>query len=481
MAQEFKLPDLGEGIESGDVVQVLVKEGDVIQPQQAVMEIETDKAVLEVPCPIGGKVTKVHIQQGQKAKVGSTILTIEGDGQAGAAPAAASGTVKEPAGKAQAQKEEDQRDTSKAGEVAEAVGDKKPKPAPARRPPGRKEVAAQKEPAPEPEEPAESPEDRTLRGAPAAPPKAAAPPTSHEPIAAGPATRRLARELGVDLKAVADTRPGGRLTEDDVKAYVRGEMGATREAVEGGPPVKEPPLPDFSQWGTVERAPLSSLNRKSAEHVAMAWSVAPHVTQFDEADITALEVLRKRYRERGPGSEVKLTVTAFVLKAVTVALKMQPTFNASIDMAAGEIVLKKYYSIGVAVDTDAGLIVPVIRDVDQKRVLEIAGELEDVAERTRKRKIKLEELQGGTFTVTNLGGIGGTAFTPIINHPEVAILGLARSRQVPILRDGQLAEKTVLPLCLSYDHRVVNGADGARFLRKVASLLEDPEMLLLEG
>jgi pyruvate dehydrogenase E2 component (dihydrolipoamide acetyltransferase) len=225
---------------------------------------------------------------------------------------------------------------------------------------------------------------------------------------------------------------------------------------------------------------MSSLQRKSAEHVTLAWS-APHVTQFDVADITALESLRKRYKQRGPGSEVKLTVTAFVLKAAAAALKAHPTFNSSLDSSTNELVLKHYYHIGVAVDTEAGLIVPVVRNVDQKRVLEIAVELEELADRTRNRKVKPEELRGGTFTVTNLGGIGGTAFTPIINHPQVAILGLARSREEPVVKDDAVTTRLVLPLCLSYDHRVINGADGARFIRKMAALLEDPELLLLEG
>ena len=424
--KEFKLPDLGEGIEAGDIVQVLVAEGDTIVAEQTVVEIETDKAVLEVPCPFAGKVTKVHVSVGDHVPVGATIATLDAD-----------------------------------GEVAEAPAAEADEPAPA---------AAEPTPSvPQPEAPA-APEP-----APAVQPA----PATEQPVPAGPATRRLARELGVDLRAVAGVNPGVRLTKEHVKAFVRDRQSGGAPAAAVGIAVAPPPLPDFTQWGEVERVPFTSLQRKTAAHVSVGWSLAPHVTQFDSADITALETLRKRYRDTEQGQRVKLTVTAFVLKALATALDAYPQFNASLDTQANELVLKQYYHIGVAVDTPAGLIVPIIRDVDQKGVLEIAGEMNAIAERTRQRKVGLDELRGGTFTVTNLGGIGGTAFTPIINYPEVAILGLARSREEPVIRDGHFSKRLMLPLCLSYDHRVINGADGARFIRKLATLLEDPEMLLL--
>jgi pyruvate dehydrogenase E2 component (dihydrolipoamide acetyltransferase) len=284
--------------------------------------------------------------------------------------------------------------------------------------------------------------------------------------------------VGVDLRTVArSVGDGVRLSEEHVKAFLR-EGGAPAGTNRPG---AGPDLPDFTKWGPVERVPFSSLQRKTAEQLGMAWSVAPHVTQFDTADVTGLEALRKRYRQTAKGGTLKLTVTAFVLRALVSALKAYPQFNASLDTRKNELILKRYYHIGVAVDTESGLIVPVLRDVDRKGVLVLAEEMNEIAERTRQRKIAVDELRGGTFTVTNLGGIGGTAFTPILNYPEVAILGLARSREEPVVRDGALATRLVLPLCLSYDHRVINGADGARFIRKVAALLEDPELLLLDG
>jgi pyruvate dehydrogenase E2 component (dihydrolipoamide acetyltransferase) len=255
--------------------------------------------------------------------------------------------------------------------------------------------------------------------------------------------------------------------------------GAAPMAAPGA--IAAPELPDFSQWGPIERVPFSTLQRKTAAVLQTAWSNAPHVTQFDEADITDLEAFRKRFRETPDGKKAKLTVTAFILKAITVALKRFPQFNASLDARTNELIYKRYYHIGVAVDTEAGLIVPIIRNVDQKTVLDIAAEMNELAERTRQRKVGLDELKGGTFTVTNLGGIGGTAFTPIVNYPEVAILGLARSREQPRLVGGQWTSRLVLPLCLSYDHRVINGADGARFLRRLVELLEDSEMMLVEA
>jgi len=443
VATELKLPDLGEGVEGGDIVQVRVSPGDMVQAEQTVVEIETDKAVLEVPCNVAGRVVDVLVKTGDKVKVGATLLTVDTDGK-GESPAVG------------------------AAPVAAAASQAEPSPAAAKEP--EKKAEARK-----PEKPPAQPKPSAKKAEPAA----AAAEESDEPVPAGPATRRLARELGVDLRDVAAGRAGKRITEDDVKAFVRQRQERGAGEAHGGFAGVAVTLPDFTQWGEVERVPFSSLQRKTAEHLWTGWAVAPHVTQFEMADITRLEALRRRFRETEQGKAVKLTVTAFVLKALVAALKEYPQFNASLDTQASDLVLKRYYHIGVAVDTEAGLIVPVIRDVDAKSVLSLAAEMNELAERTRKRKVGLDELRGGTFTVTNLGGIGGTAFTPIINYPEVAILGLARSRQEPGLVNGQLANRLMLPLCLSYDHRVINGADGARFVRKLAGLLEDPEVLLL--
>ncbi len=476
MVKEFKLPDLGEGIASGDVVNVLVSEGDQISAEQTVVEIETDKAVLEVPCPFGGRVSRVHVSKGDKASVGDTLVTIEADGEAG---------VKEPAGEPPKKSKEDKsakpepsegraprrKEPAESGRGRDEPGDRH---RPAVKDDGKKkEVEGKREPQVDARPVTEAKKPDKLQAD-----KPPGKPADDVPIPAGPATRRLARELGVDLKRVAAQHPGTRLTEDHVRDFVREGLQRGTPASAGAGHVGE--LPDFSQWGPVERVAFSSLQRKTAEHLSASWLTAPHVTQFDDADITALETLRKRYAGSGR-SDVKLTVTAFVLKAAALGLKTYPQFNASLDLDAGELVLKKYYHVGVAVDTEAGLIVPVIRDVDKKRVLDIAAEMNELAERTRQRKVAIEELRGGTFTVTNLGMYGIDAFTPIVNHPEVAILGLARGRQQPVLDNGEWKARLMLPLCLSYDHRVINGADGARFIRKLAELLEDPELLLLQG
>jgi pyruvate dehydrogenase E2 component (dihydrolipoamide acetyltransferase) len=293
-------------------------------------------------------------------------------------------------------------------------------------------------------------------------------------VPAGPATRRLARELGVDLAQVLGSAPHGRVTQEDVKAYVR-QLSAGPAVRLGGRTA--PPLPDFERWGKVERRPLEAVRRRTAEQMALSWSLIPHVTQHDLADVTELEAFRKQQDSKGP----KLTVTAFALKAAAIVLRQFPQFNASLDEAGGQLILKRYYHLGVAVDTERGLLVPVLRDVDQKSVHNLAGELAEIAEKARQKKIGADDMRGGTFTITNLGGIGGTGFTPIINYPEVAILGMSRSRLQPVVHDGQVVPRLLLPLSLSYDHRVIDGADAARFTRRLAELLENPLVMLLHA
>jgi pyruvate dehydrogenase E2 component (dihydrolipoamide acetyltransferase) len=280
--------------------------------------------------------------------------------------------------------------------------------------------------------------------------------------------------MGIDLALVAGSAPGGRVTQEDVKLYVRqlalnpGSRGGLRSA---------PPLPDFERWGPIERKPLEPVRRRTAEQMSLSWAMVPHVTQHDQADITELEAFRKQQEGKGP----KLTITAFALKAAAVVLRELPQVNASLDEAAGQLVLKRYFHLGVAVDTERGLLVPVVRDVDKKSVHALAEELADLAERARQKKLQADDMRGGTFTVTNLGGIGGTGFTPIVNYPEVAILGLARGRWQPTIRDGQIVPRLILPLSLSYDHRVIDGADAARFARRLAELLENPLLMLLHA
>jgi len=298
-------------------------------------------------------------------------------------------------------------------------------------------------------------------------------------VPAAPSTRRAARELGVDIAQVQGSGPGGRISMDDVKTYARSVIttggGGPYGAQSGGP------LPDFTKWGDVDRQPMRAIRRKTAEHMALAWATIPHVTQFDKADITALEDLRKKYSKRVEAGGGKLTITAITLKVVAAALKVFPHFNASVDIANEQVVYKKYVHIGIAVDTEFGLLVPVIRDVDRKNIVEIAADLAQVAEKAKARKLAPDEMQGGCFTISNLGGIGGTYFTPIVNAPEVAILGVSRSVTEPVFVDGEFEPRLMMPLSLSYDHRVIDGADGIRFLRWIAEALEQPFVLSLEG
>ncbi len=441
-AYAFELPELGEGIEAGDVVNVLVAVGDKVTQDQPLLELETDKAVIEVPAPVDGLVQTIHVQTGEKAAVGQLIVTFETEVSDAPAPAAP---------------------------APEAVPAPEPEAAPEPTAPAAASPVA--EPVPEP----------TVAPMPApsvAPARPAA--ASRQPAAASPSVRRLAREVGVDIHEVNGSGPGGRISMEDVKAHSRRlltDTGGSRTAAEP----KAVTLPDFSRWGEVESQPMTNVRRATAEHMAQAWSTIPHVTQHAHADITDLEQLRKRFGPRAEAAGGKLTVTAIALKVITAALKKFPQFNASIDMARQEIIYKRYYHIGVAVDTDRGLLVPVIRDVDQKSLIDLAVELNELAEKARNRKTTLAEMQGGTFTVTNLGGIGGSHFTPVINAPEVAILGLARSRMEAVYTNGQFEPRLMLPISLSYDHRLIDGADGARFIRWVVEALEQPFLLTLEG
>ena len=423
MAIEFKLPDLGENIESATIVRMMVKEGDRVEKDQSVVEIETDKAALEVPCDAAGTVSKVHVKDGDEARVGQIILTLDGVAEKKEAP-------------------------------TEGKTEKKEE-----KPP--KEEKREAPPAPK-QEKAEEPQ---------APPRPSGP-----TVAAAPSVRRLAREIGVEIQDVDGTGPGGRISMDDVKAHAR-ERGGRSTAAAG----VAPKLPDFAQWGPIEKKPMSKVRRVTAEHVGAAWSTIPHVHQFDKADATELEALRKRWNEKeGKRQGTKLTATAFLIKLAALALRAYPQFNSSLDAEKNEIIYKGYVHIGVAVDTDRGLLVPVIRDVDRKNVVQISRELDDLAARTREGKLGLEEMRGGCFTISNLGGIGGANFTPIINAPEVAILGVARAAEEVVVQDGEPVIRTMLPLCLAYDHRVIDGADGARFLAGYARMISNPyEMLLV--
>jgi pyruvate dehydrogenase E2 component (dihydrolipoamide acetyltransferase) len=445
MAQEFKLPNLGEGIKDGTVVNVLVKEGDQVSAKQNVLELETAKAVMDIESSVAGKVTKVHVKAGDKLPVGGMILTVEG-GQS---------TVDS---KAQAPKAESP------STIHHPPSTSTPTPAP--------QFAKAAAPAPQPVV-AQGP----VAGIPL-------PQPGERPAPASPSVRKLARELGVDLHRIQGTGPGGRISEADIQTYVKGLVTAVQT---GGMPSSVPsaisaPLPDFSKWGQVERRAMGGIKKATAEAMSRAWSLIPHVTQFDGADITELEAARKRLTANVPKGAPKVTMTVLAIKAAVAALKAYPQFNSSLDTQSQELILKKYFHVGVAVDTENGLVVPVIRDADRKSVQELANELEVLANKAKARKLSLEEMQGGCFTISNLGGIGGTGFTPIVNWPEVSILGIARSKQEFVWREsGSGAFRLMLPLSLSYDHRVIDGADGARFLRKISELLSDPLQILMQS
>lgn len=419
MALEIKLPELGENIKEGDVTKVLVAAGDTVVKDQPLLELETGKATIEVPAPAAGTIQSVHVKPGDKVAIGQPVMMLA---EAGAPPQAAPAKPAAP-------------------------------------------VSAPAAPAPV-----------TPAPRPAAAP---APAAGGAPAAAAPSVRLLAREIGVDITRVPGSGPGGRISADDVKQYAK---RLNTERASGAAPA-DTPLPDFAKWGPVSREAMSTIRKMTADQMARAWREIPHVTQHDEADITELEALRKRFAPRAEAAGGKLTMTAILLKILAAALKVFPKFNASLDPVRQETVLKQYYHLGVAVDTPRGLLVPVLRDADRKNIIQLAVELGRLAAAARDGKLAPNDLAGGTFTLTNLGGIGGSFFTPIVNAPEVAILGVGRARLTPCCgcKDNVCAPRLMMPLSLSYDHRLIDGADGARFLRWVVEAIEEPLMISLEG
>jgi pyruvate dehydrogenase E2 component (dihydrolipoamide acetyltransferase) len=424
MVRSFKLPDLGEGIHEGEVLAVPVEAGQEVKEGDIILEVETDKAAVEIPSPYTGSIQEIFVKPGDIVNVGDVMMTFSnGEGTR---------TVKE------------EKPIKKP--VAEAVA-----------------VDTQVSPA-----------------------------SKEGPVPASPATRRLARELGVDLHLVTATGPAGLVTAEDVRRFAQNgrmdkEVPTTSPPVsdEVQPlPISEPPLPDFTRWGTVERVPFRSIRRATGKQMTLAWSLIPHVNSQDVVDITKLEAFRQKHKAEIETVGGKLTLTVFALKAIATALKTYPGFNAALDMANEEIIIKHYYNIGVAVSTDKGLIVPVVRDVDRKSIKELSVELNDLVQRTRARKTTLAEMQGGTFTITNAGAMGGGFFAPIINYPEVAILGVGQARMQPVVRDKgkgdfQIVPRLMMPVVLCIDHRVLDGADAIKFLRVIIDSLEDPDELLM--
>ena len=424
MESKVLLPELGENIEAADVSAVLVSVGDRIERDQPVIEVETEKASLEVPASAEGRITELLVHTGDTVKVGQVILVVQGE----------------------------------AVQAAAATAPAKASPAPS--PP--EERAAPSRPAPEAVPPAAVPRSEVSQ--------------IREAVPAAPSVRALARELGVEIRTVPGSGRGGRISRDDVKAFAKRLILAM--PVHPGPaPPSGPPLPDFAKWGEIEREALSKIRRVTATNLGHAWNTVPHVTQFDRADITDLEASRKERNRKTGGDPAKLTVTAVLLKLSAAALAEFPRFNASLDLADDALVLKKYVHIGVAVDTPRGLLVPVVRDVDKKSLMQVAVELTELAGKARNRKLKPDEMSGGCFTISNLGGLGTTYFSPIVHWPEVALLGIGRAEIQAVLHEDSFRPRLILPLSLSYDHRVIDGADAARFLRWIAAALEQPSSL----
>lgn len=442
MTKEFILPELGEHITKVDVTAVLVHEGDTIAVDDAVLEIETEKSSFDVPSTVAGVIKEVRVKAGEQASVGQVVLVVEPvevhvekveHSPEAVAPAPIA--VAEVAMKSEAPVASGELVASNVGHAGASSG--KPHTN------GHSQAVS--------------------RLAPAA-----------------PSTRRLAREIGVDIHAVAGTGPGGRISESDVKAYAKGVLSGqgTDSVVVAPAALLAVSLPDFTRFGSVRREAFSNVRRATASQMQLNWSTIPMVTQFDKADITDVEALRKKMNAAGGA---KVTVTAILLKVLASALKRFPQFNASLDMGAGEVVYKDYFHLGVAVDTERGLLVPVVRDVDQKNIRELAGDLQELAVKARDKKIRPDDLAGSCMTITNLGGIGGHAFTPIVNHPEVAILGVSKASMEPLYLEDTFYARLMMPLCVSYDHRLIDGADAARFLRWVCTALENPAILAFEG
>jgi pyruvate dehydrogenase E2 component (dihydrolipoamide acetyltransferase) len=429
---EFTIPVLGENITNATITKVMVKPGDIISIDQIVLEIETDKATVEVPTEVAGTVKEVKVKDGDKVAVNAVAFIIESD-----------------------------LSTSQKGEPVKEVK--------------QTQIDKQEIKSSVPVQIIEHTHMPKIVDIPRNVSKIVSP--------AAPSVRRFAREIGIDIHQVRGSGLNGRISFEDVKTFAKTlnqqiQQGGASAGFAG---IKRETLPDFSKWGEIDRQPMSNIRRVTAEHLSYAWTTIPHVTQFDKADITELDKIRKQFSKTVEAAGGKLTVTAVLLKVVASALKVFPQFNSSVDMEKSEVIYKKYFNIGIAVDTDRGLLVPVIRDVDKKNITLISADLATVSKKAREKKLSLDDMQGASITISNLGGIGGTYFTPIINSPEVAIIGVSKSAIEPVYLEGELKPRLMMPLSLSYDHRIIDGADAVRFLRWVINALENPFLLSLEG
>ncbi len=458
MAQEFRLPELGENIDSIQVVQVMVSTGGSVSVDDPVLELETDKATIEVPSTVAGTVAAVHVNPGDSLEPGQLIFSLaeEGDGSG--------------------QQEEDREEAAASNAQASGAASSDSEAGDTEAPPPSEAAASEAESA----DAAEPPLPPAAEDVPLPPPSGITGATGGRKVPAAPSVRRFAREIGIDLTAVKGTGPQGRVSKDDVKRHSR-QLNQARDAgpVPGVPVV--PPLPDFAKWGPVERKKMRVIRSKTAEHMTLSWSQVPHVTLYDKADISELDVLRKKYAPLAEKEGGKLTMAVMVCKIVAHALRRFPMFNASADIAMREIIYKQYVHLGVAVNTPRGLMVPAIRDADKKNMVELAAEIQAIAGKCRDGSITLEEIAGSTFTITNLGRICGEYFTPIVNYPEVGILGIGRAKEEACVVEGQIAARMMLPLSLSFDHRVIDGADGAAFLGWIRDAIQEPLMLALDG
>ncbi|MGM1054876.1 MAG: 2-oxo acid dehydrogenase subunit E2 [Bacteroidota bacterium] len=469
MAIEVKIPKISEEADTAKVAEILVKEGDTIEKDQSVIAVETDKASVEVPSSHSGTVKEIKMSEGDEVKVGDVILTLE-EGEE-------KEEKEEGKGKEQ-KKDEPEKEEGKVKEEKEKVESEEAKEEEKKKKEEKKEekeVKEEEEESEEKKQKKEGPEDKETEGREEKEKEETEKEqkdsgTSGKP--ASPSVRRLARELGVKIEEVEGSGPGGRISEDDVKSHTKEEKEKTTDG-------QKLSLPDFSKWGSTETKPLSGIRMETARRTKASWQNIPHVFQFDEADISEIEKYMEKNKEKAEEAGGKLTITAILLKVSASALQQFPKFNASIDPEKEEMILKHYIHIGIAVDTEKGLLLPVIRDVDKKSIIELAAEITKVAEKAREGKLSPDEMKGGNFSISNLGGIGGTNFTPIIYHPQVAILGVSRAKTSPVFSEGEFKPREVLPLSLSYDHRLIDGAEGAEFLHWIVQALEDPYKALL--
>jgi pyruvate dehydrogenase E2 component (dihydrolipoyllysine-residue acetyltransferase) len=471
MLKDVKIPEISENVTSGSIVEVLVKVGDTVAVDDVLVEMETEKAVVEIPSPYAGKISEVLVEAGDEKNVGDVIVRIETDNGAagqededGAAQAQEAAAVEDRQAAVPADKQEDLEDSQEAKGKDDAVQ-------------GEGAVEKTVEEAKQPESP--RPAAEQITGA-----SEAREETGSTPAPAAPSVRRLARELGVNIHAVRGSGRDGRISQTDVNAYVKAHMtgkqvASGRVAIDEPSAAHQPELPDFSRWGTVRREKLETVRRLTAENTSTAWRIVPHVTQFDEADITDVQAFIAKHAKRTEKQGGKLTLTAVLMKVCAAALVRFPAFNASIDMVNEELIYKDYVHIGLAVDTPRGLLVPVIRDVQDKGIIDLAVEIGDAAQRARSKKIKPDEFEGASFTISNQGGIGGVGFTPVVVWPQAAILGISRARRMLVEKEGEFVPRTILPLSLSYDHRIVDGADAARFMDWICRSLEQGLTILL--